>query len=65
MHSGAIYNQENWKQPKSPPQGLAWQIHRGGKERLGHVMHGEGISVATGASCVGGAKYNAVCTQRP
>lgn len=41
MHRGAIYNQENWKQPKSPPQGLAWQIHRGGGRRC-HVTHGEG-----------------------
>lgn len=42
MNRGAIYNQENWKQPKSPPQGLAWQIHRGGEGDAGLVTRGEG-----------------------
>lgn len=43
MHSGVIYKPENWKQPKSPPLGLAWQIHaEEGMEIPGHVTHGEG-----------------------
>lgn len=64
MQSDAIYNQENWKQPKSPPT-LARRLAamRGRGWRRQHVMR-EGELRGDRASCVGGAKYNAVCTQR-
>lgn len=56
MNRGAIYNQENWNQPKSPPQGPAWQIHRGGEGDAGHVTRGEGELSGDRSSMRGGSQ---------